>query len=206
MSRLVVMAVAIFFSICANATSDKVLMLGVMKCKVTENYLVIVSDGVPATYTGYTGRIAKGDTVYINYKLYTLFGLEHITISLFKPGEDRSYMNDIYRISERSKYFDKSWLFSVGETYLGNKDMMRSRKDDTTLILRRYYKNDWEGVFVQNSTKGLSPQITSLDCRHPKDVYDQFVDYIISTDDGVHDPEASTYIEGSQLMNSRKTE
>ena len=205
MSRLILMAVAIFFSIFANATSDKVLMLGIMECKVTENYLLEVKDGKAVTYTGYKDSITKGDTLYINYKLYTLFGQENITISVFKPGEAESYMNNIFSLYEKTPYILEPWLFSIRDTYQGNKDRMRIRSSDETLILRRYYKNDWEGVFVQNSTYDISPQITALDCRHKKDVYDQFVDYIISTDGGVHVPEASTYEESIQLMKSQKT-
>ena len=149
MNRLVALIASIFFSIFANATSDRVLMLGIMECKVTENYLLKVNDGKAVTYTGYKDSITKGDTLYINYKLYTLFGQENITISVFKPGEAESYMNNIFSLYEKTPYILEPWLFSIRDTYQGNKDRMRIRSSDETLILRRYYKNDWGGFLYR---------------------------------------------------------
>jgi hypothetical protein len=204
------MAVTIFFSIFANANSDSMLMLGIMKCSVTENKLVIVADGRPTNYTGFNDGIMKGDVLYVNYKLFTLTGVEFVAVSLFKSGNDINYLNHLHSLSEKSSWPREPWMFNVADAFEANKDMLRTRSESETLILRRYYKNDWEGVYAKTSIHDFSSQITTLDCRHKKDVYEQYVDYIISTDGGAHVPPTDSsfnaFEKQTELMRGQETE
>ena len=190
MSRLIVMAVAIFFSICANAGD----MLGIMKCKATENKLIILDDGKPSIYTGYKDGISTGDTLYVNYKLFTFFGMESIRILLFEEGTDSNniFLDHGFPVDHKSENPDEAWLVSIKDhngVFQVNKDTLLSRSADDTLILHRYYKNDWEGMYVQTSSTSIRSQIITLDCRQITNVYEEYVSYIASSvgynDEGV---------------------
>ena len=44
---------------------------------------------------------------------------------------------------------------------------------DEVLKLHRYYKNDWQGVFVSIGNQHV--QTATLDCRHQKDVLGEVI-------------------------------
>ena len=67
-----------------------------------------------------------------------------------------------------------------------------------------------QGVYTTTSIHDFSSQITTLDCRHEKDAYEQYVDYIISTDGGAHFPPTDSsfnaFEKQTELMRGQETE
>tara|TARA_B110000211_G_C14026891_1_gene530287 strand:- start:278 stop:910 length:633 start_codon:yes stop_codon:yes gene_type:complete len=185
MNRLVVLAVTVLISINANAVEN---MVGIFKCTTTLNKLITLDDGKPGTYAGWKDDIEIGDTLYINYKLFDFFGGENIKILLFKDGGDMPLSHNFW-VKDKSKDPDEPWLVSIKDrsgVFRVNKDTLLSRNSENTLMLHRYYKNDWEGVYMTFSPTNMSSQIITLDCRHKEDIYEQYISYIASSD-GISD-------------------
>ena len=161
---------------------------GTMRCVIKEQSIQQINDGKAASYSSYSGDLKVGDSFWLTYGLSNgnVFkvdmgeGLERdssFNLQL-KVGVPKSKAH-IY-VSEQTPYIsiiDKPNDGAFIHTYLTlRKDMFElGYVGESILSLRRYYKDDWMGVYTQQTALLASPIIAhtySFDCKHStKDNY-----------------------------------
>ena len=142
---------------------------GEMKCKITNQIVLEVKDGKPALFSFVTGEPKIGDRLNFTYSSFN----ERIKIIL-KNQKKEYFNNNIPAVKGngvKSKVIRFEEDTSVQQSLYMTEDMIGYDFSflglDNHLNMKRYYKNDWEGVFTQ--IYETQTQIISLDCRHISD-------------------------------------
>jgi hypothetical protein len=165
-------------------------LVGIMKCEVKSNDVITTKEGKPQKFIGYEDKFVVGDKLTITYeKMYSTFSVEmndpvrddhFMTASISGDDQDRSFHKPKYSegILLRSKGFSNPrFIISSTEfenSIFANSEIISASNNLKSLELRRYYKNDWEGLYV--SKFNLELQIAILDCRHTSDSLDIFIE------------------------------
>jgi CRISPR/Cas system-associated endoribonuclease Cas2 len=142
---------------------------GSMDCEVTYQNFVSVEDGKPKSYSGIEGEFEKGDTLKMSYR-HSLGGLLFI---LEDQNRDKFI---IYEFKDRRELVKNSsdnlavYKDRIGlSTISFGTDYIRHIDPKGELAMKRYYKGDWEGIYVKTMPYVQSAQISTFDCRHTKD-------------------------------------
>ena len=142
---------------------------GSLNCEVTYQNFVSVEDGKPKSYSGVEGEFEKGDTLKVSYR-YSLGGLLFI---LEDQNRDKFI---IYESKDRRELIEPSsdnlavYKDTIGlSTISFGTDYIRHFDSIGELAMKRYYKGDWEGIYVKTMPSIHSAQISTFDCRHTKD-------------------------------------
>jgi hypothetical protein len=183
--RIVITLLLILFS--THAMAD---LVGIMKCEVKSNDVITTKEGKPQKFIGYEDKFVVGDKLTITYeKMYSTFSVEmndpvrddhFMTASISGDDQDRSFHKPKYSegILLRSKGFSNPrFIISSTEfenSIFANSEIISASNNLKSLELRRYYKNDWEGLYF--SKFNLELQIAILDCRHTSDSLDIFIE------------------------------
>ena len=183
--RIVIALLLISFS--TQAMAD---LVGRMKCEVKSNDVITTKEGKPQKFIGYEDKFVVGDKLTITYeKMYSTFSVEmndpvrddhFMTASISGDDQDRSFHKPKYSegILLRSKGFSNPrFIISSTEfenSIFANSEIISASNNLKSLELRRYYKNDWEGLYF--SKFNLELQIAILDCRHTSDSLDIFIE------------------------------
>ena len=183
--RIVITLLLILFS--TQAMAD---LVGRMKCEVKSNDVITTKEGKPQKFIGYEDKFVVGDKLTITYEnIYSTFSVEmndpvrddhFMTASISGDDQDRSFHKSKYSegILLRSKGFSNPrFIISSTEfenSIFANSEIISASNNLKSLELRRYYKNDWEGLYF--SKFDLELQIAILDCRHISDSLDIFIE------------------------------
>ena len=179
--KLLLHSISIVFCLIA-ASAQAVELKGEMQCRVKSNGIIGMEEGQVVNYSGYETGIEVGDNVTFHYDSQSegLF----FTLSLDDLSKNRSYFLTTILVQRSSSEveilndsFDKPKLDAIVST-MGKLAFSRDHISaighfDKVLRLHRYYKNDWQGVFV--SIEDQKVLTTTLDCRHQKDVLDEVI-------------------------------
>jgi len=163
------------------------LIEGTMKCKITDQIIIEVKDGQPKRYSHYTKYAKIGDSLILNYSSTG----EKIKIILKHPKED--YIDTELGLKRQPLFFKRhkitrikfenvkdvaDGIFTRRMNWSNNKidfSMMSSLfVGNIYLVMDRYYKSDWSGIFTSVHLGGT--QTITLDCRHSSDKVEEIFD------------------------------
>jgi hypothetical protein len=161
----------IFISIQAYAQSAS----GSMDCAVTGSVVIASEEGKFKTYSGIKGGVKANEKLTLNYRV----GSNSIYIELKREvGEKDIVVN---------QYVDKLGVdISVQKNKNGGFILTNSTYQHSLSFLpdyiqiyaneiffiKRYYKNDWDGIFSSVDHLNSSTQTLTLNCRHTNDNMD----------------------------------
>jgi hypothetical protein len=148
---------------------------GAMDCTVTGNVVVSSEEGKYKTYSGIQGGVKNNEILNLTYSVTS----NSIYIKLKRDKTENntviaSYLSsaDIDTTAEKGK--------DGGIVLIQNKynhslsflpDYIRINEFQG-LVLSRYYKNDWHGIFTDVRPLDLSSHTLTLNCRHSNDKMD----------------------------------
>lgn len=153
---------------------------GNMDCVVTGNVVISSEEGKFKQYSGFKEGIQTGDRATLEYRVAD-YG---VYVSLGGKLNERTIVN--LNISNSNKLvtvptkvkgfhianeYEKIW---ITEDYI-----VINTQTLGELSIKRYYKNDWHGIYSYFDMVGMSSQIATINCRHTKDeinnAYDIFL-------------------------------
>ena len=185
--KMQIVLALLLISFSTQAMAD---LVGRMKCEVKSNDVITTKEGKPQKFIGYEDKFVVGDKLTITYEnIYSTFSVEmndpvrddhFMTASISGDDQDRSFHKSKYSegILLRSKGFSNPrFIISSTEfenSIFANSEIISASNNLKSLELRRYYKNDWEGLYF--SKFNLELQIAILDCRHTSDSLDIFIE------------------------------
>ncbi len=185
--RIIVTLIFLFSGLQAHANVS-----GSISCVVKSNTVISISEGVTKKYTGFEDRFEVGDKLIFEYSAYRL-RLDRPTKFLYCSLEDK-IRNDEAMGAMHSTGFDPKYdakiysnglevtsKNSVGENIGFGEDLIICEGVGGDLLLRRYYKSDYEGIFTSSPAPiDLTAQVVTFDCRtienNIQKVIDLFVD------------------------------
>ena len=142
---------------------------GNLACTVTGNVLISSEEGKFKEYKGFKDGIKTGDTLNFEYR----FSDNTFNMSLKKIDQKIIINTNIFN-------HDKQLTGSVNPNgfYVIDKYDKATLSDDYIriysiaygeLIMRRYYKNDWHGMYTNLNHEDMSSLISTINCRQIKD-------------------------------------
>lgn len=183
-TTLALVSVTIF---CNFAYSKSTELTGQLICKVTDLVILQTIDGKPSEFNGIKDYIGKGDELELNYRL-SIGSLEQYTggmnlrfrlaksqmgLAFFGAKELKSKSDDIYFVKDMGDLY---------ETLRIGRNSVVYQWGATTLVLYRYYKDDWHGIYSSTTGADLSSEIRTLDCRTRQSTIGEVVDKIKTLD------------------------
>lgn len=148
---------------------------GSMDCTVTGNVVVSSEEGKFKTYSGLQGGVKVNEKLILNYK--TTDNSIYISLKRDKAENNtviNAYLssNDIDTTAEKGKdggFVLNQTKFNHSVSFTPDYIRVHEFKE---LVITRYYKNDWHGIFSNVSPLDLSSQTLTLNCRHTNDKMD----------------------------------
>ena len=141
---------------------------GEMSCKVKDSVLLAVEDGKSQRYTGEKNSFNVGDTLFLNYE-YTEYFYKPSYVMKFQlvdKARDGTYIS----VSEMSSIEATLGNLNFSEDTIFIKSMF-----DIRLSLRRYYKNDWEGIYTAEVVGDFYVWTVALDCRNQENKIEEII-------------------------------
>ena len=165
----------------ANANN----LRGEMVCKVKTNSLTTISDGIGSEYKQLKNRFVVGDELLFLYE----FNNNKLSVKLrdgirnlnywdmtLDGGTGAAHNGQGMMTSTSDHWFTKDSIESRGSHIIedenGNEDDWRYA--DGKVRLRRYYKNDWDGIIYYHPMN-RALHVFTIDCRHTTDQLDQLL-------------------------------
>lgn len=147
---------------------------GSMDCVVTGNVVISSEEGKFKQFSGFKDGTQVGDRATLEYRVADNGIYLGLGGKLFEKTNEKTIMNmsispSIKKESNPTKAkgfhistdYEKIWLtedyISVNTQELGE------------LNMKRYFKNDWHGIYSFYERVGMSAQTTVINCRHTKD-------------------------------------
>jgi hypothetical protein len=148
---------------------------GSMDCTVTGNVVVASEEGKFKTYSGMEGGVKVNEKVKLNYRVSS----NSIYIGLERNVKEKNIIINQYLSTDDSETTSENangGFVIESSTY----DHSISFQPDyirisgfRELVLSRYYKNDWHGIYSFVMTPDPITQTITLDCRSNKDNMDK---------------------------------
>ena len=165
------------------APAQAIELEGEMQCLVKSNGIVGIEEGQVVNYTGFKSGMEVGDNLTFGYS-YENDRLPIFAMYLDATSKNRSYFSALIRVqlspsdveilNDSFRNPDLDAIGShMGKLAFSPDDILAIGFFDEFLKLHRYYKNDWEGVYVSITNQLV--QTATLDCRHQKDVLDEVI-------------------------------
>jgi len=142
---------------------------GSMDCKVVDQIVIAAVDGKSKRYPGVTNKFEIGDPLLFEYQ--TTLG--DLFLGLYDEKRTSTVINTLIDPSNAVVTFSsKSGVGLKDSRDFGSiteeRIVIRSLLD--MLVLHRYYKGDWSGLYVRDvPSKHATQQIAVLDCRGKDD-------------------------------------
>lgn len=172
-----------------SAISDYIKFDGSLNCTVKHNELATISDGKPKIYASVEDEFDVGDNLIFTYEYYHLDnGYRSLMYSLkdanrdqflvvgFVNNKDRGHLDITDYGTLRGWKIEEllSWP-DLTEINLSD-DRFFLQANSQRLRLQRYYKGDYQGIFVTRAmTRTMNSQTVLLDCRTIKDAVDDIL-------------------------------
>ena len=161
--------IACLFSVMATSShAQNTAIDGAMECKVKSQQVQQIDEGRANTYSGFEGGLTIGSKIDFQYSQ------EDGTweIALQPERQAKIFFDVFYRVTllPRSRLDLSSGEFVVYEwmpdkkATIGNNTISYSDRK-THIIFKRYYKEDWHGVY-SHLDYDLISWVFTMDCRH----------------------------------------
>ncbi len=154
---------------------------GSFTCKVKHSKVTSIEEGIVEEYDSYQDNVKVGESFKIKYlyenydevdAYFHIFNTEQYIINFGGDTNKTAYSvktnkaRDPYprkAVKFEDAYYD--WMFF-------EEDKLEIYSVNFNLLLYRYYKNDWSGLFYK--TSGYTDiWVLGLDCRHKIDKFDE---------------------------------
>jgi len=147
---------------------------GAMDCTVTGNVVVASEEGKFKTYNGIQGGVTANEKLTLNYTVFN----NSISIVLKRKQAEQNIVI-IGRLSSKDigtsaeKYENKG--FGLQRSSYGHTKSIQFSSDYIEIknfgefSIRRYYKNDWHGIYSFINLGESTIQTLTLNCRHTDD-------------------------------------
>lgn len=161
-------------------------VFGSMDCVVTGNVVISSEEGKFKQYSGFKDGTQVGDRATLEYRVADNGIYLSLGGKLFEKTNEKTIIN--MSISSSSKKesnptkvkgfhistdYEKIWLT---EDYISVNTQLSGE-----LNMKRYFKNDWHGIYSFYEVVGMSAQTAVINCRHTKDemnsAYDIFLKF-----------------------------
>jgi hypothetical protein len=161
----------IFFILKSSVISASDNIEGLMDCTIKGIKIIKINEGIHEEFSGVEGVSAAGDKFTISYKntktshfsliMPTFWESNHI-FSFFIIKENASVgYNRATKNREAMMYLrDKNEVNQIAWNY----DVIYADNTNNSLTLRRYFKNDWNGLYVNHV--GLTSTNVTFECRN----------------------------------------
>ena len=161
-------------SFVTNAVAD---IEGQMYCKVKSQNIMGIEDGIPNNFSHYTDQFQVGETLTIFYDEFN----QNFRFRIFDLLRDQNLFEfDSKNFTSPNFVGEEDLNFVVlnndgsqSPRMLISSDWIDVRNNRTNLDLRRYYKDDWEGLVVTHTTNSVHAY--TLDCRSSVNKLDEFL-------------------------------
>jgi len=145
-----------------------------LSCEVTGQVLIETKDGKATTYTSYKDEIQNGDLFNIEFDFFKYINSYDLMFSaekLYFIGAINS--DDSEGIDTGLRFRNKSRLFDAGMWLDGIR---------YELLLRRYFKNDYELMFSEGISIGKTTRTLTANCMNMPSEYDEMISEIKAFD------------------------
>jgi len=140
-----------------------------LSCKVKDSIVMAAEEGRPKRYSGFANEFDVGDTLHVVVNLGSSLWLK-----LEDPLRDevlvraRQRIEDIIYWDNGLDYLTNDGMNASGKFGIERNDIISIEDqyfDSSEVYLKRYYKDDWQGLFRQSTIGSLTAQVAILDCR-----------------------------------------
>ena len=199
MKKLILIS-ALLFSFNGNTVDlENTGFSGSMRCEIKSMRIEVIEDGKTTVYSGYEDDLEVGDKILIVYEAENLIDLyqERViqrTFTLAMVNEEtQEYMyNSDYNFTLTSleKNSGKTVVFT-NRLYSASFSPEFIRREGSTDEFRmsRYYKGDWNGIFIRHEIERPGVFYFTFDCRQRIDQLDQTYTLIKQWHDEKYPPE-----------------
>jgi hypothetical protein len=148
---------------------------GSMDCTVTGNVVVASEEGKFKSYSSIQGGVKANEKVTLSYRVSS----DSIYIGLERQQAEKKIIINAYLSTDKLETKaekNQSGGFIVDDTNFKHSvsflpDYIRI-KDFNELFIKRYYKNDWHGIYSAVYHPDSTTQTLTLNCRHTNDKMD----------------------------------
>jgi hypothetical protein len=165
--------------------ADQDRLEGTITCTVKGATAIEIDEGISTTYKSFTDLPNAEESIQLSYAAQNLAGFDEtsIRISLHKDNDGESdtlfgvyvYGNDdtLDKDSDVIK-FDNEGRYG---TYLTMNDntVIRASIGDEYLVMTRYYKADWQGIYTQTGIGSEYTYSMTFDCQQSTDELSHFI-------------------------------
>ena len=163
------------FSVVVVVSAGQTLAEGKLDCTVKQQAVHKMEEGQPKRFSGYENGVKVGENLIFRYasdkKGGLLFVLDYPTKDLTESWWE--YKN-VRTLDSGSKLYvvdmDKVLRLHFSEDKISLKGV------SNRLVLKRYYKSDYQGMLVAFYESNLSTHVIGLDCRTVKDGFQEIFD------------------------------
>ena len=142
---------------------------GEMKCKVKDQIILATEDGKSKRYLGVKDSFNTGDTIFLTYKYTEYFNVPNYLLRF--NLEDKLRDEILIFMSENNRHSSPFHTVSFSSD-----SILIRRPFGHSLSLKRYYKNDWEGMYSEVSNSEMSSHIALLDCRNQEGTLEEIIE------------------------------
>ena len=159
---------SIFFAVLVDQTWAD----GILDCTVKQQAIHEMVEGQPKRFSGYENGVEVGENLIFRYaadkKGGLLFVLDYPTKDLTESGWE--YKN-VRTLDSGSKLYvvDMDEVFGLHFS----EDKISLKGLSNRLVLKRYYKSDYQGMLVAFYESNLSTHVIGLDCRTIRDGFQE---------------------------------
>lgn len=147
-------------------------VVGEMDCTVTGNVVVASEEGKFKTYSGIQGGVEANEKLTLKYDVTS----NSIYMGLERNNAKKEVVINAFYISKNAEIKierDKNGgiiftdtKFNHGISFLPDYIRITEFRE---FYLKRYYKNDWHGIFSYVDLFSMSAHALTLNCRHIND-------------------------------------
>lgn len=167
-----------FFGVWGSPATANELVVS-MECKVKYQIVVLSENGITKTFSGLTNKFEIGDTLSVIVE----FDTTEKNLFFYVGDDDHSIF--AYRTRSLRSLDHSSRLLDLNKDYYFTMDenMISSRGSYGSINFKRYYKSDYEAIFIRLpyvTNHNFMSHLVTLDCRTTKneldEIFETFVD------------------------------
>ena len=149
---------------------------GEMDCTVTGNVVVATEEGKFKTYSGIEGGVEANEKLTLNYSVTS----DSIFMGLKRNNPKKDTVINAYHYTKDSNikveknqdagFIVKNIDYNHSISFLPDYIRIYGFRE---LFLKRYYKNDWHGIYSNVDNSNSSTHTMTFNCRHTFDNMDE---------------------------------
>jgi hypothetical protein len=151
-------------------------VVGEMDCTVTGNVVVATEEGKFKTYSGIEGGVEANEKLTLSYDVTS----NSIFLGLKRNNSKKDTVINAYYNTKESKtrveknhdggFIVKEKDYNHSISFLPDYIRINEFRE---LFLKRYYKNDWHGIYSNVNNSDSSTHTMTFNCRHTFDNMDE---------------------------------